>query len=265
MSDTDRATANIRIMEELADKDTAVHRRHPVANLLVTLFYIVAVASYGKYELSALLPLLFYPLAVFSIADIPPGLVLKRMALALPFVIGIGIFNPIFDKNTITLAGMAISAGWVSFASILLRCCLSVVGALLLMCVEGMKGLSAALRALKVPRILVMQLLLTFRYIHVLGEEAARMMLAYQLRAPGQRGIAFRQWGPMAGQWLLRTLKRADRLHQAMLCRGFNGDLPARKPGAFTLTDTLYLLGWTALFVAARLVNIPQAIGSLFS
>ncbi len=258
------ALTDIRVLEELAAKDTFVHRRHPVANLLVTLGFIVAATSYGKYELSAMLPLGLYPLFVFLDGEIPSRPILTRMLLALPLVLGVGLFNPIYDRKVIAvIAGVAVSAGWVSFLSIILRCCLTVIAALLLISVEGIVGFSAALRALKVPSILVMQLTLTFRYIHVLGEEAARMALAYRLRAPGQKGVAPRQWGPLAGQWLLRTLKRADRVFQAMLCRGYHGDLPQVKEQPFRLADLGYLLAWTAFFTTARLVNIPQAIGTL--
>jgi cobalt/nickel transport system permease protein len=106
-------------------------------------------------------------------------------------------------------------------------------------------------------------LTLTFRYIHVLGEEAATMSLAYHLRGSGRKGIALHDWGPMAGQWLLRTLKRADRVFQAMLCRGYHGVFPQEVEEPFRWADVGYSLAWGAFFTVARLVNIPQAIGAL--
>jgi cobalt/nickel transport system permease protein len=258
------ALTDIRVLEELAAKDTFVHRRHPVANLLVTLGLIITATSYGKYELAALLPLLLYPLFVFSSGEIPLRPILTRMLPALPLVVGVGLFNPIYDQRVIAVVGgVAVSAGWLSFASIILRGCLTVVAALLFIAVEGIAGLSAALRAVGAPPLLVMQLTLTFRYIHVLGEEAATMNLAYHLRSSGRSGIAWRDWGPLAGQWLLRTLKRADRVFQAMRCRGYHGLFPQEKAEPFRWADAAYLLAWAAFFTIARLVNIPQAIGAL--
>lgn len=262
MSSTGKSLTDIRILEELSAKDTFVHRRHPVANLLVTLGFIITVASCGKYELSSMLPLLLYPVFVFSNGEIPLRLILSRMLPALPLVLGIGLFNPIYDRQIIAIiSGVSISAGWVSFLSIILRCCLSVVAALLLISICGMGGFSSALLTLRVPRILVNQLQMTFRYIHVLGEEAGRIALAYRLRAPRQKGIAFRQWGPLAGQWLLRTLKRANQVHQAMLCRGYDGSIPIANHPVFGITDLVYMLVWAAFFITARLFNIPQLIG----
>ena len=263
MSNTAKALTDIRTLEELSRRDTFVHRRHPVANLLISLLYILAVASYGKYALTAMLPLVLYPVFVFSTGEIPAGPIMKRLLPALPLAVGVGVFNPLFDHNTVLVMGAAVPAGWLSFLSILLRLLLSVAAALLLVAVTGMGGLSTGLRALGTPKILVAQLLMTFRYIHVLAEEAGRMSLAYRLRAPGQKGVAWRYWGPFAGQWLLRSLNRADRLHRAMLCRGYAGELPEAPRKPFGAADLAYLAAWAAFFAAARFIDIPRAIGAL--
>ena len=263
MGSPDKALTDIRILEELADKDTPVHRRHPTAILLVTLGYIVAVASYGKYELSGLLPLVFYPLFVFLYAELPLRPILVRILPALPLVLGIGILNPLIDRQPVAvMAGVVVTAGWISFFSIVLRCILSVVAALLLISVVGTGGFSSALRSLGVPRLIVAQFVLTFRYLHVLGEEASRMSLAWRLRAGGRRRALISEWGPMVGQWLVRTLRRTDRLYQAMLCRGFTGNFPLGKVRRFSRTDALYLVGWWLFFLLVRLVDLPQAIGA---
>ncbi len=261
---TNSALTDIRILEELSYRDSFVHRRHPAVHLLVTLGYIVTVASYGKYAFSAMLPMLLYPVFLCASGEIPPRQILRRMLPALPLVLGVGLFNPIFDRRAVAVVmGISISAGWVSLLSIVLRCCLCVAAALLLVGVSGMRGVSSALIGFRVPRILVVQLQMTFRYIHVLGEEAGRITLAYQLRAPQRSGIAFRQWGPLAGQWLLRTLNRAGRVHQAMLCRGYDGSMPVAKRRALRAADIFYMLAWAAFFIAARAVDIPRALGAL--
>ncbi|MHB1357272.1 MAG: energy-coupling factor transporter transmembrane component T family protein [Anaerolineae bacterium] len=263
MTNAVKALTDIRVLEALAAKDTFLHRLHPVVNVAVTMGFIIAVTSYGKYELAAMLPLVLYPLFVFVSGEIPLHLILPRLLPILPLVLGVGAFNPLYDRQTLAvIAGVAISAGWVSFLSIVLRCCLSVISALLLISVVGINGFSVALRTLRVPQIIVVQLTLTFRYIQVLGEEAGRIVLAYRLRAPGQRGIAIRQWGPLTGQWLLRTLKRAERVHQAMLCRGYKGEMPTLRDIPFNLVDLSYLLGWATFFTTIRLINIPQVIGA---
>ena len=54
--------------------------------------------------------------------------------------------------------------------------------------------------------------------------EARRVALAYELRAPGQKGINFRVWGSLIGQMLLRSMDRSENLYQSMKLRGFKGD-----------------------------------------
>ena len=120
--------------------------------------------------------------------------------------------------------GLIISRGWVTFLSILIKSCLSVGISLLLIATTGMDILAAALRMLKVPKIFVLQLLLTYRYISVLIEEVSRMMRAYTLRAPSQKGIHRSVWGSFVGQLILRTFDRAQRIYQSMALRGFKGE-----------------------------------------
>jgi cobalt/nickel transport system permease protein len=56
---------------------------------------------------------------------------------------------------------------------------------------------------------------------------------------------------------------RADRIHMAMLARGFTGRFHALQPTRFGGRELLYLLGWSALFVVLRLRNVPDLLGSL--
>ncbi len=257
--------ASLGRMEALARQDTPIHRRHPLAHLLVALGYLVTVASFGRYELAGLLPFLFYPLAVAGLGELPLGDLLRRGLPVLPLVLFLGAFNPIFDHNVLLFAGHRLSAGWLSLVSMTLRGLLSVLAALLLAATVGMAGMGRALGLLRVPQIIVTQLLFTYRYLFVLGGEGGRMWLAYCLRAPGQRGVAFGQWGSFAGQWLLRSLHRAERIHSAMLCRGFDGAMPGSPAAPFGWADGLYAAGWIVFFVAARLVNLPLWLGSLLT
>lgn len=263
MNATSRSILHINRLEEQSLHDTLLHRRHPAAHLFVTLGFIAVAASYGRYAVAEMLPMLFYPVFICAAGEIPPRLLFWRLLLALPFVLGVGIFNPILDKQSFfIIPGVAVSMGWLSLASILLRCALSVSAVLLLIAVEGMAGFCGALRFLRVPRAVVVQLMLTFRYLSVLAEEVSRILLAYRLRS-GRKGVAYGQWGPLAGQWLMRSLAKAERVYNAMQCRGFTGDLPQGKLPPFTPIDALYVLLWGACFFFARAVNLPAALGRL--
>jgi len=58
--------------------------------------------------------LFFYPVIVISLAELPPAPILKRILVVEPFVVGIGILNPLFEKQTFVLGGFTFSAGWIT-------------------------------------------------------------------------------------------------------------------------------------------------------
>ncbi|WP_139902093.1 cobalt ECF transporter T component CbiQ [Clostridium thermarum] len=265
MADVISTIHNMRLMDELASKDTFIHRLHPLIKLVTTLVYLTSLISMGRYEVMGLIPFALYPVLVFSLADLPMAPILRRILLVEPLIIGIGILNPIFDNYTVMLGGITISRGWITFVSIFIKCGLTVTASILLVATTGMDKLAAAMRMLRIPKIFVLQLLLTYRYISVLMEEVSRMLRAYFLRAPRQKGIEMKAWGAFAGQLLLRTLDRAQRVYEAMSLRGFNGDINLGRIEKTAVKDYIYLTLWCIFFIIARLYNIPIIIGSLFT
>jgi cobalt/nickel transport system permease protein len=257
---------NIRLLDELSGWATPVHRLHPLAKLLTTLAFLVITVSFGKYELSAMLPLIIYPVVLMIIGDIPFAPLFKRILVISPLAIGLGVFNPWFDRAPlIILPWMQISGGWVSFAVIMLKFVLTALAALILVATSGITGIAVALRALRVPKIFVMQLILTYRYIALLLEEVARILLAYSLRCPTGQGVHFKAWGSLAGQLLIKTHLRAQRVYDSMLCRGFDGEYNTGKMNRFAWRDFAFVSGFTLFFITVRLSDIPVKIGTLIT
>ena len=256
---------NMRLLDDLARQETVIHKLHPLIKLLTTVSYLTVVVSFGRYDIGGLLPLLLYPVMVFTLAELPVKPIFLRILLVSPFIIGIGILNPFFDHQVYLLAGREISRGWLTFLSILLKSVLTVTAALLLIATTGMDRLAGSLRMLKIPRVFVLQLLLTYRYISVLMEEVARTLRAYSLRAPEQKGVHRSAWGSLAGQLILRTFDRAQRIYEAMCLRGFAGEYNTGGFKEIRVWDLAYLAGWVFFFATARIYNIPMLIGSLIT
>jgi cobalt/nickel transport system permease protein len=252
---------NIRLLDDLAQGESLIHQLHPLVKIVTTMIYLVIVLSFGRYEVIPLLPFIFYPVIIIALAELPLGPIMKRVLILQPLVIGIGILNPVFDQQSIVIGGITLARGWITFLSILLKSILTITISLLLIATTGMDRLAAAMRSLKVPKILVLQILLTYRYISLLIEELARMVRAYSLRAPGQKGIEFKAWGSFAGQLLLRTYDRAQRVYESMVLRGFNGDYNPGNITAIYSRDIVYLAGWILFFVTARVYNLPVLLG----
>lgn len=254
----------LRHFDELATRDSIVHRLHPSVKLITALVFLVVVASFSKYELAGLIPMFFYPVFMISAGNIPPNMIIKRLLLAMPFVLFIGIFNPLLDKTTVMhIGGFAISGGIVSFISILTRFTLSVLAALILVATTGVDAICTALLGFKVPRVVVTQILFMYRYVHVLIEEVIKTTRAYSLRSPHNEGIQFKVWGSLAGLLLLRTMDRAQRIYQAMLCRGFDGEVRVVRRWELRIGDLIFLITWLIFFAVVRSINIPQWLGMI--
>jgi cobalt/nickel transport system permease protein len=90
----------------------------------------------------------------------------------------------------------------------------------------GFLPLLRALRQLKIPSVLVGTLYFMYRYVHVLSDERDRMLQARRARNFGRIGV--REWPLLAGLiavLFLRSLERGERVHDAMLSRGWDGTL----------------------------------------
>jgi cobalt/nickel transport system permease protein len=266
MAKIESSLFDLGALEILAGQQSTIHCLDPRAKLITTLVFVCIVVSFGKYEISALLPFILFPLALVHAADLPAGILLKKLLQVLPFALFIGAFNPLLDRQILLQIGSCeISGGWISFASILLRFALTVFAALILIATTSFTGVCMAMERLGAPRIFTLQLLFLYRYLFVLIDEAIRMVRARALRSFNGRGMGLKVAGNMAGQLLLRTLDRAQRIHQAMLCRGFDGEIRMLRPLHIGRNEVLFTLGWSAFFLLLRLVNLPQLLGDFLT
>ncbi len=256
---------NMRHMDDLARRESPIHNIHPLVKLITTVVFIAVVMSFGRYDIGRLVPFFLYPVIIFIVADLPKAPIFKRILIVEPFIIGIGILNPLFDSQTFVVGGIVLSKGWITFGSIFIKSLLTVTAALLLIATTGMDRLAGALRMLKVPRIFVLQLLLTYRYISVLAEEVGRMLRAYSLRAPEQKGIHRNAWASFSGQLLIRTFDRAQRVYHAMCTRGFTGEYSTGSVSKIKLIDYIYWACWIIFFAAVRMFDLPVLIGSMIT
>lgn len=264
MAKIESAFFDIGTLDRLASCDNELTRLDPRAKVVTTLVFVVMVVSSGKYEVSALLPFFLFPFILIARADLPLGYLAKKLLLAAPFAFFVGVFNPFFDHSTqLQLNGLSISGGWLSFASIMLRFILTVSTALILIATTSFTGVCLALERLGAPRVFVLQLLFLYRYLFVLIDEGARLNRAQTLRSFNGRGRGLKVLGSLLGQLLLRTLDRAQRIHMAMLCRGFDGEVRMTRRLHIGLSEVVFVGGWSGLFLLFRLYNLPQALGLL--
>lgn len=252
-------------LDRLSYRDTAIHRLDPRAKVVTTMLFAIVVVSFPRYEVLSLLPFFLFPVLMAALGDIPAGFIAKKVVAVSPFAVFVGIFNPLFDPATVAIApGVTVSAGWISFASILVKFALTISAALLLIATTSFPGICRGLRRLGAPTLFVSQLLFLYRYLFVLMEEAMRVVRARDMRSFGGRGTGVRVFIRIVGTLFLRTVERAERIYGAMLARGFRGDVPSMRREMFRPSDALFVLSTCGLFVLCRFVAVPQMIGRLF-
>ncbi len=255
---------NIGYLDSLSYRASPVHRIDPRIKTIVTIVYVVTVVSFPRYEVSGLLPFFIYPVFLISVGNIPPGFVLRKLLLVSPFVVMVGMFNPIFDRTPmLELYGVEISGGWVSFTSILLKFVLTISTALLLIATTSFTGICEGLGRMGVPQVFVVQLLFLYRYLFVLVEEALRMVRARDARSSGKRGKGVRVFIHLVGVLLVRTIQRAERIYAAMLSRGYTGRMPLRRTHRIGMKELIFLSSWILLFLVMRRYNLSLYLGIL--
>lgn len=192
---------------------------------------------------------------IAALARIPAKVIAPRMLVEVPFVI-FALLMPFFSPPpNVEILGISVSeAGLIAGWGILAKATLGVVSSIILAATTPARDLLLGLERLKVPSLLVQIMAFMLRYIHVVVDEMQRMMLAR--RARGFEATGVRAWPTMArsgGTLFIRSYERGERVHLAMLSRGYTGRLPQFSSEAATSGDwrTALMLPVAGVIIAA--------------
>lgn len=195
-------------------------------------------------------------IAITVLSRVPPAWVLTRSAAVLPLALGIAVFAPLARVAEPTLAS-ALNAyadnGWLVW-SIASKAWVSASIVLLLVSTTPLPRLFRALAALRMPDVFLTIVTFLYRFTDVFADQVGSMRRAVASRAPGLSGWRLtRLYGNLAGNLLVRSYERGERIHSAMLSRGYTGVLPSAEVFASGPADWL-ALATMALAAAALLL-----------
>ncbi|MCD6296356.1 MAG: cobalt ECF transporter T component CbiQ [Deltaproteobacteria bacterium] len=113
--------------------------------------------------------------------------------------------------------------------------------------------LGYALNRLRIPEKVVHLLLLTYRYVFVIEQEYQRLVRATKIRGfrPKSNMHTYRTYAYLIGMLFVRASERAERVHQAMLCRGFKGKFYCLREFSFSRLDFVW-----SVFMAIALIGL---------
>lgn len=265
MSRLDDALREVHRLDALSMGDSFLHRVHPLWKLLLTLWFLALTASFPRYALTGLLGMSLYLLAGFSplVSALSLTEALGRVRWILAALFLVGIANPLLDRTPVlVLGGIPVSGGTLSLIALFLKGTFAVLASYLLIATTTIEEICYSLRLLRLPRLLVTVVMLTYRYILLFMQEARRMSLACSLRCPGERGVPASLWGALAGQMLLRAVDRGERVYGSMTLRGFHGEFPppARRPAR---GGVLWFAFWCLALAVLRAVPVFELVGRL--
>ena len=238
------------------DPGSAIHRLDPRAKLLGLVgVTVVAVST----------PLTAWPVwvlcavalgAVAVVARVPPRVVWRRSRVVLPLVLFVAAFVPFVRSGGAThqVGPFEVSeAGLATLLAVAAKATIGTVSAVLLNATTPFPAVLRALEALRVPRLLVLIAGFTYRYLFVVVAEAGRVRAGLASRAYDPRhALHGGAVGRAASVLFLRTHARAERVHLAMLARGFTGSMPR--------AEALRAGGADVVFLAALGLLIPARI-----
>lgn len=208
----DATRAHLLLGARLADRRGPLQNASPRLKVLVLLAFAVTAAFTPLPRLAVPYVLLAVLLAV---ARVPARLVVERVAELLPFVL-------------LAAAGALLAGDPQRFALVLGRALVTVIGLVILTATTPLPDLLQAARRLGLPVPLVSVIGLALRYLVVLMDEGNRMGLAFTARAVGPRDLRLaKPLGRLIGALAFRSLERSERIHRAMLARGYTGELPS--------------------------------------
>jgi cobalt/nickel transport system permease protein len=242
-----------------------IHRLNPRVKILGAVLFIAAATllppgawlAYGLLLAGAWLAAYASQLGI--------GYTLKRSFVALPFALAaITLPFTVPGQSIAHLGGLTISAeGSIRFLSILIKSWLSVQVAILLAVTTPFHDLMRGMRELRIPRPLINIVSFMYRYLFVFADEALRLMRARAARSAvgtGGKSGGGLMWrgrvaGGLVGNLALRAFERSERIYDAMVARGFQGEIKTLTSPPLTDTDRNVLVGWVTYLGMLLLVG----------
>ncbi len=246
ISDIFRFFEECLVNDSIAKRDGLLQSLDPRIKLISMVILIFAVAMTRDIRLLAIVYVLTLVFAWTSRIEL--GFFIKRVWVFIPIFAGIimipilfNVFMPGDALLTIATLGPGVHLGPFALPPVItitwqgvmlallfvLRVATCVSAAVLLFLTTPRDLLFKSLRSLKVPKVYVLTLDMCYRYIFLFTEVVRDFYTAKKSRALKTLPLIEEQkWvGGRVGYTLIKSLSMSEKVHGAMVSRGFNGDI----------------------------------------
>ncbi|MFI9823923.1 cobalt ECF transporter T component CbiQ [Streptomyces sp. NPDC052013] len=234
-----------------------VHGLPPHTKLAAVFAFVVVVVSTPREAMWAfavyagLLGLVAYA------ARVPAGFLLRRLLIEVPFVAFAVLLPFVAEGERIEVLGLSLSVNglWGAW-NVLAKGTLGVTASVLLAATTELRELLLGLQRLKLPPLLVQIASFMIRYGDVITDEMRRMRIARESRGFEASGV--KHWGVLAksaGALFIRSYERGERVHLAMISRGYSGAMPVIDESTASRAQWSYALALPAAALVVCLLG----------
>jgi cobalt/nickel transport system permease protein len=239
--------------------DSAVHRLPAQVKLVALLGFVICVVSTPAHAFWAFGVYAALAAGLVALARLPAATVFRRMAVETPFVVFALLLPFVASGPRVEVLGVSLSESGVLGAwNILVKGTIGVVAAIVLSASTTPRDLLTGLERLRLPRTLVAILSFMIRYVSVVSGDLQRMRVARESRGYDGGGLGhLRAVAAGAGALFVRSYERGERVHLAMLARGYTGTMPLMARRSATASEWLRGAGLVAVaLVVAVLARV---------
>jgi len=244
--------------EPFARGTSVIHELDPRSKVVVGVSYAFFVALSTRFL--TLTGALIISFVLIGLARLNPGAVAKRAMVVNGLILFFWVVLPItfegealFDIGPfpVTRPGILLSARITLKSNAIFFTFMALV--------ESMSAvtLGHTLNRLRVPEKVVHLFLMTYRYVFVVEEEFSRLLRAAKIRGfrPKTTFHTYKTYAYLLGMLLVRASVRAERVQQAMACRGFRGKFYCLADFSWSRRDWLWCALMTGLMIVLVLLE----------
>ena len=234
------------IRESFAEGSSWMHGIDPRLRVTGAASFAVVVAV--SYDFTALFAALVLSLFMALSARLDWRAVGRRLLAPVVFLLLLWAVLPWSYEGDVlaALGSLAITRQGVTLcAQISLKTVCLMVAFMALVATMTVDTLGHSLNRLRLPDKLVHLLLITYRYLFVIEQEYQRLVRAMKIRNfhPKTNLHSYRSVAYLVGMLFVRASERARRVHNAMICRGFNGRFVSLRTFPPNPLNSIFCLG----------------------
>jgi len=231
------------IQEPFAHGQSVIHRLDPRIKVIFATLYSFTVALSSAFP--ALLAALFFSAFLTFLANLDIRKLGTRMMAMNLFILFLWLAVPVTfgGEDLFPVGPFAVSReGVILCARITVKSNAILLAFISLVATMSIATLGHALDLLGIPGKMVQLLLLSYRYLFVIDQESRKLFRAAKIRSfrPGTNMHTYRTYAYFIGMLFVRAYARAERVQQAMICRGFSGKFYCLRDFSFSRLDWIW-------------------------